>query len=127
MTILSFRYMGVLPQAEMATQIENIRHKPGRGAWLPWTRIDARAAMRACRLGVEATQDSSGPYNITGAQVVLNGPAQDLVPSYFGVQTEISDGLSGQASPFSCRRANVAFGYEPQFVWSESKYHPKPN
>jgi nucleoside-diphosphate-sugar epimerase len=121
MTILSFRFMGVRPPAQIGPEIERMVQDPSWGSWLLWTRTDARDAALACRLAVEKEAVPSGPYNITGAQVVLSATTLDLVKAHFGEQTEIRGELSGHISPLSCARAEAAFGYRPQYLWSESQ------
>lgn len=123
LTILSFRFMGVRAPEEIAPQIQAMAANPGSGSWLLWTRTDARDAAAACRLAVEAAEVPPGPYNITGAQVVLRTPARELVETHFGDATEIREELSGYASPLSTERARNAFGYAPRFIWREDEYH----
>jgi nucleoside-diphosphate-sugar epimerase len=117
MTILSFRFMGVRAPHQMAGEIEAMQADPASGAWLLWTRTDARDAAMACRLAVEAADVEPGPYNITGAQVVLPAATADLIRRHFGDQTEVRAGLEGHASPLSCARAENAFDYRPRYVW----------
>jgi hypothetical protein len=38
---------------------------------------------------------------------------------------EIRDTLAGDASPISPERAMEAFGYEPQYLWSENRRFPE--
>ena len=125
MTILSFRFMGVRMPHQIEPEIEAMGQNPTQGARLLWTRTDARDAALACRLAIEAESVPSGPYNITGAQVVLSIPTLDLVKQYFGNQTEIRGELSGHVSPLSCAKAEVALGYKPRFVWSEGQRYPE--
>jgi nucleoside-diphosphate-sugar epimerase len=122
LNILSFRFMGVRMPSEIASEIETMAADPATGAWLLWTRTDARDAALACRLAIEAAEVPSGPYNITGARVVLDQPATQLVATYFGAATT-DRGLPGHASPLSTTRAQAAFGYHPQYVWSQGQYH----
>jgi nucleoside-diphosphate-sugar epimerase len=98
---------------------------PASGGRLLWTRTDARDAALACRLAIEKEQVGSGPYNITGAKVALDADSAELVKRHFGEATQIRGELPGRASPMSCMRAEVAFGYQPQFTWSESEQHPE--
>jgi nucleoside-diphosphate-sugar epimerase len=123
LNILSFRFMGVRMPSEIANEIEAMTANPASGAWLLWTRTDARDAALACRLAIEATNVPSGPYNITGERVVLDQPASDLVATHFGANTAIRD-LQGNASPLSTARAQAAFGYRPRYIWSQSQHHP---
>ena len=58
-----------------------------------------------------------------GARVVLSEPTATLVERYFGEKTEVRDALPGHISPVSCAKAEAAFGYQPQFVWSVSERH----
>ena len=123
MTILSFRLMGIRTPAQLDAEINQLAQDPGGGTSLLWTRTDARDAAIACRLSVEAESVPSGPYNITGSRVVLSEPTATLVERYFGDETEIRDALPGHISPVSCAKAEAAFGYQPQFVWSISQRH----
>ena len=123
MTILSFRLMGVRTPDQIPAEIEQMAANPASGAWLLWTRTDARDAALACRLALEAANPPSGPYNITGAEVVINRTTRSLIEEYFGEHTEIRGGLPGQTSPLSCAAAEAAFGYRPQYVWGEGNYH----
>ena len=123
MTILSFRFMGIRRPAQLNEEINRLAGDPDGGTSLLWTRTDARDAAIACRLAVEAKSVPSGPYNITGAQVVLLELTATLVERYFGDKTEVRDTLPGDASPMSCAKAEAAFGYQPQFVWSVSQRH----
>jgi nucleoside-diphosphate-sugar epimerase len=120
LTILSFRFMGVRVPAQIGPEIERMAQDPASGSRLLWTRTDARDAAVACRLAVEQEQVPSGPYNITGAQVVLSEGSAELVRRHLGAPTEIRAGLTGRVSPLSCARAESAFGYRPRFVWSET-------
>ena len=123
LTILSFRLMGIRTPAQLDAEIDDLARDPSKGASLLWTRTDARDAATACRLAVEAESVASGPYNITGAQVVLSEPTAELVARYFGDETEVRDGLPGHIAPMSCAKAEAAFGYQPRFVWSMSERH----
>ncbi len=125
LTILSFRFMGVRPPAQIGAEIEAMAADPAGGSWLLWTRTDARDAALACRLALEAPDVPSGPYNITGARVVLSVPSRELVARHFGDQTEVRGGLDGHQSPLSCARAQEAFGYRPRYHWSETLRHPE--
>ena len=121
LTILSFRLMGIRTPAQLDAEIDDLAEDPSQGASLLWTRTDARDAATACRLAVEAESVSSGPYNITGAQVVLEEMTAALVARYFGDETEVRDALAGHVSPMSCAKAEAAFGYQPRYVWSVSQ------
>ena len=121
MTILSFRFMGIRMPAQLNTEIDELAQDPSKGTSLLWTRTDARDAAIACRLAVEAESVALGPYNITGARVMLSEVTATLVERYFGDKTEVRDALPGHISPVSCAKAEVAFGYQPQFVWSVSQ------
>ena len=123
MMILSFRLMGIRMPTQLEAEIDQLVQNPGGGTSLLWTRTDARDAAIACRLAVEAESVASGPYNITGARVVLQEPTETLVERYFGDKTEVRDALPGHISPMSCAKAETAFGYQPQYVWSMSKKH----
>lgn len=124
LTILSFRFMGVRAPQEIASEIETMAANPANGSWLLWTRTDARDAAIACRQAIEAASPPPGPYNITGAEVVLATPSADLVAAHFGAATEVRAGLTGRDSPLSCARAQVAFGYHPRYVWNQDQHHP---
>jgi nucleoside-diphosphate-sugar epimerase len=123
--ILSFRFMGVRSPARLDSDIESIVQNPERGIHLLWTRTDARDAALACRLALETVDVESGPYNITGRNVVLDQDSAELVKRYFGNQVEIREGLVGRASPLSCARAEEAFGYRPQYDWSLDSRFPE--
>jgi len=121
MTILSFRFMGIRTPNELNSQIDQIIKDPSRDKGLLWTRTDARDAAIACRLAVEVEEVESGPYNITGSQVVLSEPTVTLVERYLGSETEIRGELVNRTSPLSCIKAENAFGYKPRFTWSVSE------
>lgn len=123
MTIASFRFMGVRPPEQIGPEIDAMAQDPANGGWLLWTRTDARDAARACRLALEVAELPSGPYNITGAQV-LETPMSALVETHFGDQTEIRAALDDRLSLLSCDRSEANFGYRPQLVWTESQRHP---
>jgi nucleoside-diphosphate-sugar epimerase len=125
MTVCSFRFMGVRMPSEIGPQIDEMKQDPASGSWLLWTRTDARDAAIACRLAIETEGVPAGPYNITGAQVVLATPSADLVRAYFGDATEIRAGLNGWVSPLSTARAEQAFGYRPRYIWTENARHPE--
>lgn len=124
LNILSFRFMGVRMPNEIAAEIDAMAADPASGKWLLWTRADARDAAIACRQAVEAAQVPSGPYNITGARVVLDQSADELVAQHFGSHTT-DKGLSGNHSPLSIARAQAAFNYSPRYVWSQTQHHPE--
>ena len=119
LTILSFRFMGIRSPEELNREVDRLAEQPEKGGALLWTRTDVRDAARACRLAVEAKSPESGPYNITGARVVVDIEAGELVNRYCeGVEDR--GNLVGFDSPMSCARAKEQFAYEAQFVWSVS-------
>ena len=118
--ILSFRIMGARRPDELPSEIEAMAKNPESDRRLLWTRTDARDVAAACRLALEAQTVAPGPYNITGARVVLNVPTEDLIKRYCGDQTEIRASLDGFASPMSCAKAKAAFGYCPRYDWTVS-------
>jgi nucleoside-diphosphate-sugar epimerase len=117
--------MGVRPPAVIGAEIDAMAADPASGAWLLWTRTDARDAAHACRQAIECHTAVSGPYNITGPGVVLDRPTEELVADFFGDRTTRVQPLPGQTSPLSCARARDAFGYRPEYAWSESSRHPE--
>jgi nucleoside-diphosphate-sugar epimerase len=121
-TILSFRFMGVRSPIELNREVDELMAKPEKGGALLWTRTDVRDAARACQLAVEAHSPASGPYNITGARVLLDIEARDLVDRFCPGTPRRGD-LSGFESPMRCDRANREFGYVAQYVWSETHRH----
>jgi len=121
--ILSFRIMGVRRPAEIAAELAQMNAHRERGGSLLWTRTDARDAARACRLAAEAESVESGPYNITGAQVVVDEDAASLVARHFGDATQVREPLAGRQSPMTCARAERVFGYAPQYVWTPTQHH----
>jgi nucleoside-diphosphate-sugar epimerase len=123
LSIASFRFMGVRLPSQIADDIAKIKADPASGRWLMWTRTDSRDAADACRLAVETETLETGPYNITGARVVLDTDARELVRTHFGSEVEVRDDQDEVASPLSCERAKRMFGYEPKFVWSETESH----
>jgi nucleoside-diphosphate-sugar epimerase len=120
--ILSFRIMGARVPAQIPVDIDAIKADPAAAANLLWTRSDARDIALACRLGIEAKEVESGPYNITGPRVVLDVETRELLEKHCP-QTQIRDGLQGFDSPLSCAKARRVFGYEPRYAWSESNYY----
>lgn len=114
LTILSFRLMGIRAPEEMGAHVRAMAADPARGARLLWTLTDARDAALACRLAVEASDVASGPYNITGANVVVDEDTAPLVERHFGAGTDVRAPLPGRVSPMSCARAEAAFGYRPR-------------
>lgn len=123
--ILSFRFMGVRAPSRLGPEIEREAQDPGRRRYFFWTRTDARDAALACRLALEAAEVPSGPYNITGRNVVLEEDSAVLVRRYYGDRVEIRAGLTGRSSPLSCAKAERAFGYRPQYDWSVSRRFPE--
>jgi len=123
LSIASFRFMGVRLPSQISADIARIKKDPAAGRWLLWTRTDARDAADACRLAVEVDELETGPYNITGARVVLDTDARELVKTYFGADTEIRDSQDDTLCPLSCDRARRVFGYDPKYVWAESDNH----
>jgi nucleoside-diphosphate-sugar epimerase len=124
MTILSFRIMATRAPDQIAPEIAQLVKHPETGTFLLWTRGDARDCARACRLALERETVASGPYNITGG-VVLSDTADTLVRRYFGARTEIRSALHDHESPLSCAKAEAAFGYRPQYLWSEARTFPE--
>ena len=127
MTILSFRFMGVRTPSEIAPQIEALASNPASGSWLLWTRTDARDAAAACRLAIETDGVPPGPYNITGAQVVLDTPTHDLIDTYFGPATELRGDLPGHVSPLAPSAPAGRSATHPNTSGAKPKYHPEPN
>ena len=123
MTILSFRLMGIRTPTQLDGELDLLTQDPGGGTSLLWTRTDARDAAIACRLAVEVKSVASGPYNITGSRVVLSQPTTALIERYFGEETEVRGAMPGYTSLMSCAKAEAAFGYQPQYVWSTSQRH----
>ncbi len=123
--IASFRILGTRTPAELPAEIERVAADPAAGAGVLWTRADARDVALACRLALEADELKPGPYNITGAEVVLDQDSAALVERFCGAATEIRSGLEGRLSPLSCARAEEAFGYRPRYVWSVGRHHPE--
>ena len=123
--ILSFRFMGVRTPGELPAEIEGLAQNPASGGGLLWTRTDARDAALACRLAAEAERVESGPYNITGAEVVVDEDSTVLVREHCGENTEIRAGLEGRVSPLSCARAERVFGYRPRYIWSVARQYPE--
>ena len=123
--IVSFRFMGVRMPSEIGPEIDAMAANPADGSSLLWTRTDARDAATACRLALETPGLEPGPYNITGAEVVLSRSTGDLVATYFGDATARRSELADRRSPLSTARAATAFGYRPRFVWSETQRHPE--
>ena len=120
--ILSFRIMGARVPAQIPADIDAIKANPAAAANLLWTRSDARDIALACRLGIEAKEVESGPYNITGPRVVLDVETRELLEKYCP-QTQVRDGLQGFDSPLSCAKVRRVLGYEPRYAWSESNYY----
>ena len=120
--ILSFRLMGIRAPAEIPPQIAAIARDPAGDSRLLWTRTDARDAARACRLALEAADPPHGAYNITGG-VVLAQPTIELVARYLGAQTEVRAPIPGHVSALSIAKARAAFGYEPRYLWSETRHY----
>jgi len=117
MEILSFRFMGIRSPEELDREIDVLVAHPEKGGALLWTRTDVRDAARACRLAIEANAPASGPYNITGARVLLDTKSSELVHQYCkGVEDR--GHLVGVESPMSCERAQREFAYEAHYVWS---------
>jgi len=114
LTILSFRFMGIRASEEMDAHVRTMAADPAHGARLLWTLTDARDAALACRLAVEARDVASGPYNITGTNVVVDEDTTALVDRHFGARTDVRAPLPGRASPMSCAKAEAAFGYRPR-------------
>ena len=123
--ILSFRIMGVRRPKEIAAELAHLNARRDLGGSLLWTRTDVRDAARACRLAVEAEQVETGPYNITGAEVVVDADTSSLVAEHFGGATDVRIPLEGRQSPMSCGRAERVFGYTRQFVWTPTQHHPE--
>ena len=121
LTILSFRFMGIRAPEELDREVDRLAAHPEAGGSLLWTRTDARDAAMACRLAVEVGAVASGPYNITGARVLLDTDAEGLVRRFCGEGVAFGSDLEGTESPMSCERARQAFGYEPRYVWSVSQ------
>ncbi len=125
LAIYSFRFMGVRLPQEIGPEIDALAADPAGGAALLWTRTDARDAATACRLALESPGAAPGPYNITGAEVVLAQPTADLVRAHFGSATAVRAELPGRRSPLSTARAEAAFGYRPRFTWSQTQRYPE--
>ena len=70
-------------------------------SYLLWTKCDTRDAAMAFRLALEKKDLASGPYNISGSQIVLERPTKELVKELFGGKTEVRASLPSQTSPFS--------------------------
>jgi len=123
--ILSFRIMGARAPDAMDANIEQAVRDPAGGRSLLWTRVDARDMALAARLAIEAETVESGPYNVTGAENLLEEETAELVRRHCGQATEIRSGLEGRNSPLSCARAARVFGYRPRYSWSVSQRHPE--
>jgi nucleoside-diphosphate-sugar epimerase len=124
LSVLSFRIMGARTALELPGEIATLGAAPERGKDLLWTRIDARDVAIACRQALETHGVPSGAYNITGARIVLDIPTKELMQRYWPGAQLRSD-LAGSSSPLSCAKAQAAFGFSPQFVWSQQHDHPE--
>jgi nucleoside-diphosphate-sugar epimerase len=122
MTILSFRFMGIRAPESLNGEVDRLVADPASGGSLLWTRTDVRDAAIACRQAVETDDVASGPYNITGARVLIDVPSEEIIRDYCG-DTEIRVELKGYESPLSCERAHKEFGYKPRYIWSVSDRH----
>lgn len=122
--ILSFRILGVRAPAQLTDEIKHVAQHPEGGRFLLWSRGDARDCALACRLALEASQVTSGAYNISGGLVLNTDPAM-LAETYFGGKIEIRSALGSGTPLYSVGKAERAFGYRPRHVWSESTFHPE--
>ena len=122
---VSFRIMGARAPAEMDANVERIAADPSADTGLLWTRVDARDVARAARLALEAPALEPGPYNITGARVVIDQDSAALVRAHCGPEVEVRPGLDGRASPLTCARAERVFGYRPRYIWTLDQRHPE--
>lgn len=125
MEIVSFRIMGARAPDEMDANVDRVAGDPAGDAGLLWTRIDARDVAAAARQAVETEHLEPGPYNITGAEVLLELDSAELIQRYCGNRTEIRARLCSRVSPLSCRKAESQFGYTPRFAWSVNRRHPE--
>jgi nucleoside-diphosphate-sugar epimerase len=125
MEVLSFRYVGVRTPEEMDAAIAQVSQHPDRNLRLMWTRMDARDAAGYCGAAAEAEKVEPGPYNISSRYILLDEESKTLVRRHFRKETEIREGLEGNASPISTAKARAAFDYTPQFEWSVHKRHPE--
>lgn len=123
MTILSFRLNGIRAVDELPDTIAQLQQDSHKGIGQLWTRTDARDAATACRLALEKHEVASGNYNITGGFVLDENP-ETLVRRHFGEQVEIRGDLSAHPALFSCAKAEAAFGWRPQYVWSTNRQYP---
>lgn len=123
MTILSFRLNGIRTVDELPDTISQLQQDSNKGIGQLWTRTDARDAAAACRLAIETDDVPTGAYNITGGFVLDEAP-ETLVRRHFGEQVDIRDDLSARPALLDCAKAEAAFGWRPQYLWSISQQHP---
>ncbi len=124
-TILSFRFMGIRTPAQIDEEIESMREGPIKRDHKFWVLTDARDAAMGCRKAIEVDEVEPGPYNITGARTVLETPLPQLIRKHFGDQVEIRSDQDDTIAPLSCEKAKAAFGYEPEYCWTESQRFPE--
>ena len=125
LNIYSFRFMGVRLPERLSQEIDQMVEDPKSGIISLWTRADVRDAATACRLAVECDQAPSGPYNITGSNIILDKPASELIHTYLGKEITLRTPITDQQSPVSGTRVESAFGYHPKYHWSVSHRHPE--
>jgi nucleoside-diphosphate-sugar epimerase len=123
MPVLAFRIMGARTPEEIEGELAAAAN-PESDRELLWSRIDARDVATACRQALEVKDRPPGPYNIGGSHIVLPTETRRLMSRYWpGVKLRPS--LTGSLSALSCAKAQAAFGFRPEFVWSQMTHHRK--
>jgi len=115
--VLSLRIMGARDPAILSDEVALAAQDPVSGRFLLWTRCDARDIAIGCRQALEAPSVPSGVYNLTGSHNLLDEDSATLLARYCP-DADLRQGLAGQASPLSCEKARLAFGYAPRYRWS---------
>lgn len=111
--VLSFRIMGARPAEGMPDEIAAIAADPAAARFLLWTRIDVRDVALACLAAVEAKSAPPGEYNITGADILTDDDTRSVLARHCP-GLDLSAVPDGYASPMSCAKARIAFGFAPR-------------
>ena len=82
-----------------------------------WAHADARDVAEAHVLALDAEIEEYEAFMIAQPSCRFEEPTIDLVKSNFGDRVEIREGLNGNASVISTKKAQRILGWRPRYDW----------
>ena len=116
-TVVSLRFTNVAPeevQAEFPWQAPTPENPL---TLVMWAYADARDVAEAHVLALDADIEEYEAFMIAQPSSRFKEPTIDIVRNNFGDRVEIREGLSGNASVISTKKAQRLLGWRPRYDW----------